>query len=44
MIISLKGKTALVCGGSDGIGKATAKGLAAAGATVLLSRPFRSTN
>ena len=37
MIISLKGKTALVCGGSDGIGKATAKGLADAGATVILA-------
>lgn len=37
MIISLIGKTALVCGGSDGIGKAAAKGLAAAGATVVLA-------
>ena len=37
MIISLKGKTALVCGGSDGIGKATAIGLANAGATVILA-------
>lgn len=37
MIISLTGKTALVCGGSDGIGKAVAKGLAAAGATVILA-------
>lgn len=37
MIISLKGKTALVCGGSDGIGKAVATGLAGAGATVYLA-------
>jgi 3-oxoacyl-[acyl-carrier protein] reductase len=37
MIISLKGKTALVCGGSDGIGKATAIGLANTGATVILA-------
>jgi 3-oxoacyl-[acyl-carrier protein] reductase len=37
MIVSLKGKTALVCGGSDGIGKASAVALAAAGARVVLA-------
>lgn len=37
MIISLRGKTALVCGGSDGIGKASAIGLASAGARVILA-------
>ena len=34
---SLKGKNALVIGGSKGIGKGMAMGLAAAGATVVLS-------
>jgi 3-oxoacyl-[acyl-carrier protein] reductase len=37
MIVSLKGKTALVCGGSDGIGKASAMAMAAAGARVVLA-------
>lgn len=37
MIISLEGKTALVCGGSDGIGKACAMGFAEAGAKVILA-------
>lgn len=37
MIVLLKGKTALVCGGSDGIGKASAMALAAAGARVVLA-------
>ncbi len=37
MTISLEGKTALVCGGSDGIGKASALALAQAGARVILA-------
>lgn len=37
MTISLEGKTALVCGGSDGIGKASAAALAGAGARVILA-------
>ncbi len=36
MIINLKGKTALVCGASQGIGNAIAMGLAKAGANVIL--------
>lgn len=36
MIISLEGKRALVCGGSDGIGLAIAAGLAKAGACITL--------
>lgn len=36
MIIDIKGKTAVVCGSTAGIGKAAAMELAAAGATVIL--------
>ncbi|TMK09765.1 MAG: SDR family NAD(P)-dependent oxidoreductase, partial [Alphaproteobacteria bacterium] len=37
MKIDLTGKTALVTGSTSGIGHATAKGLAAAGATVVVN-------
>lgn len=37
MNLNLKGKTALVCGGSQGLGLATAKELALLGATVILA-------
>ncbi|MEL7498693.1 MAG: SDR family oxidoreductase [Planctomycetota bacterium] len=36
MLVDLKGKTAVVCGSTQGIGYAAAQGLAAAGATVVL--------
>lgn len=36
MNIELKGKTALVCGGTDGIGRASAVELATLGANVVL--------
>lgn len=37
MLISLRGKTALVCGSTQGIGKAIAMQMAASGATVILA-------
>jgi 3-oxoacyl-[acyl-carrier protein] reductase len=43
MQISLKGKTALVCGSSQGIGKASAIGLAQAGAKIVLMARNEST-
>ncbi|MET9611662.1 SDR family NAD(P)-dependent oxidoreductase [Kitasatospora indigofera] len=40
----LQGRTALVTGAATGIGAATARALAAAGATIAIAHPTRSTS